>query len=461
MSKQEQGRSIDKLFREGLADYSEQAPEYLWEKIEGRLTQKRRDKFFRFYTSLAASLALIISMSIGYYLGFYQSKHTTSLNLKQNEQSMPLEKEQTETKNYKESAQYYLSTISKGNTSKSYSDSSTKDADHNKNLKAHEQITASQAKIGINNTSMALSVMGGKEGFCTALASNGIRVSKIDGNDEERQSVRFFDRFYIAFSAAPIYSYRVVDGVQAYTLDNIEKPAVTFSTGLQAIFGKQRFEWAVGMYFTQMAIRIDNVMVQQAPKSIYFASYSKSSEKYSSLLNSSGNIVPSSSSIVISNSEAVMAYQYPDREFTPNGVEKYDKVSLGVDFSSDSPGAIFSTYLTQRFNYLEIPLNFQYNIVQRRFILGIQAGLNSNFLLSNVTYASIDGKQTKIGKTENIKRFNIASNLGLSMAIPLSSNVSFLIEPRFRYYLLSINKGLSVETHPYSYGIYTGIRLRY
>jgi len=190
-----------------------------------------------------------------------------------------------------------------------------------------------------------------------------------------------------------------------------------------------------------------------------YGSYGINTDQQSAaLLNSSGTIQPTTRELIVSNTELVVAYQYPDQTLSQHGVDNF-KASLMGENLRNMPGEL--TSLTQQFNYLEIPLNFQYNFYQRRITVGLQTGINANLLASNSTYAEIEDQQTKIGQTHHLRTFNLAAVMGISVAIPFTQRLSFLVEPRFRYYLLSVNRNMPLDTHPYSYGIYTGIRVRY
>lgn len=448
---------IDRLFRDKLSDYGEEAPPYMWEKIEDRLRQKRRIRMVRIWVALAASIALIVSMGVGYYFGQYRAKQQVADKYTYPESIMAVGSEQ--------------SSAETGQLSKM-----TKDGEVAVQQVAHEPVNRvtnyqpvalaspaepvdSGAPVKEITTSASFpGYMNSRQGLCQQNSLyHTLLAERMIVEPEEKPKDSAHGQVFLAFTAAPLYAYRVVNGAQAATLDEFEKPAVTFSAGMHAIYASRRFQLSMGLYFTRMALRIDKVVLREVAQT--YDSYGINTDQQSAaLLNSSGTIQPTTRELIVSNTELVVAYQYPDQTLTQHGVDNF-KASLMGENLRNMPGEL--TSLTQQFNYLEIPLNFQYNFYQRRITVGLQTGINANLLASNSTYAEIEDQQTKIGQTHHLRTFNLAAVMGISVAIPFTQRLSFLVEPRFRYYLLSVNRNMPLDTHPYSYGIYTGIRVRY
>lgn len=451
---------IDRLFRDKLSHYVEEAPPHIWERIADKLEKKRHARMIRFYASLAASVAVLLSMAIGYYFGQYQVKQQVVGNISPDKHTTVTASHPDTTEPSELSASTTDSNISFRHPSMAQGITKTR-------LKQASSHLPTQAADSNRTTDMMLvqdsfpANIANRRGFCQSGVQNRMILAEKNVGIKEETAAKggIFDRIYLSFTAAPLYSYRVVNGVQSMTLNNFEKPTVTFSAGMNGIFAGRRFQLSVGLYFTQMALRIDDVALRRNDRSAYESLTLYNSEQSAALLNSSGNIQPTTHEWVMTNTEPVMAYQYPDQTLGQNGVENTNKSFVTHDNMRYIPGEL--TSLTQKFHYIEIPLNFQYNIYQQRFIVGIQTGVNANLLVSNGIYTQINNQQTRVGETENIRTFNVAGTLGISVAVPFTQRLSFLVEPRFRYYLLSVNRDRTIDTHPYSYGIYTGIRVRY
>lgn len=431
-------------------------PPHIWEKIADRLKQKRRIRMMRIWISLAASIALIVSMGVGYYFGQYRAKQQVADKYTYTESVMAVGSEQTNA----ETGQ--LSKMTKdGEVAVQHDEPVNRVTNYQPvALVSPAEPVDSGAPVKEIATSVSFpGYMSNRQGLCQQnTLYHTLLAERMIVEPDEKPKGSASGQVFLAFTAAPLYAYRVVNGAQAATLDAFEKPAVTFSAGMNAIYASRRFQLSMGLYFTRMALRINKVVLREVAQTSYDSYGINADQQSAALLNSSGTIQPTTHELIVSNTELVVAYQYPDQTLGQHGVDNF-KASLMGENLRNMPGEL--TSLTQQFNYLEIPLNFQYNFYQRRITVGLQTGINANLLASNSTYAEIEDQQTKIGQTHHLRTFNLAAAVGISVAIPFTQRLSFLIEPRFRYYLLSVNRNIPLDTHPYSYGIYTGIRVRY
>ncbi len=113
--------------------------------------------------------------------------------------------------------------------------------------------------------------------------------------------------------------------------------------------------------------------------------------------------------------------------------------------------------IRQNLDYLEIPLNLRYTIVDRIFKLQVVGGMSTNLLVNNsVTMETADGT-TEIGYLANIRNVNYSGNAGIGFSYHFLDHFSLSLEPRFRYFLNSVNDATLPSTRPYTFGIYTGL----
>jgi hypothetical protein len=88
-------------------------------------------------------------------------------------------------------------------------------------------------------------------------------------------------------------------------------------------------------------------------------------------------------------------------------------------------------------------------------------GVSYNFLLNNSVYTVIDGGRYPIGKTEGLSLMTFSSSIGMGMEYSFAKNVSFSLEPTFRYYLSPLNEVTGIKIHPYSFGIFSGVSYKF
>ncbi len=112
---------------------------------------------------------------------------------------------------------------------------------------------------------------------------------------------------------------------------------------------------------------------------------------------------------------------------------------------------------SQNFDFVEIPLYLRYNVYDKKIGVDIMGGINAGLVVGNNAYIESNGSRQRIGSTEDISTLNIAGTVGVGLNYAISKHISLAVEPRFNYYLNSINTNPDVVYKPYRLGLHTGI----
>ena len=104
-------------------------------------------------------------------------------------------------------------------------------------------------------------------------------------------------------------------------------------------------------------------------------------------------------------------------------------------------------------------LTLRYTLVDRTFELQLVGGMSTNFLVNNYVTMETSEGATEIGYLTNIRSVNYSGNAGLGMIYHIRDQFSLHLEPRFRYFLNSVNDATLPSTRPYTLGIFTGLEL--
>ncbi len=122
-----------------------------------------------------------------------------------------------------------------------------------------------------------------------------------------------------------------------------------------------------------------------------------------------------------------------------------------------------NTGLTQVFRFVELPVNFRYQLVSRYVGLQVKGGFSVNYLLNNDVYAGQNIYQHSIGETHGVRTVNFAAMGGFSLDIPLAGNLMLHLEPTAQIFLNPIlQEGMMMgHAYPYSYSLQTGISYRF
>ncbi len=128
----------------------------------------------------------------------------------------------------------------------------------------------------------------------------------------------------------------------------------------------------------------------------------------------------------------------------------------------DGKRAYSNTLLTQgefsqMFDFIEIPLYLSYQLLKSKIGVELLGGISANFLVGNNVYMNSPSGKENIGRTADISTLNYSGTLGAGVEYALGKHISFSVEPRFSYYLNSINKRSDVRYRPYRIGIYIGL----
>jgi len=140
---------------------------------------------------------------------------------------------------------------------------------------------------------------------------------------------------------------------------------------------------------------------------------------------------------------------------TPKGAE------LTGDFEAKNTGVanllVANGGFSQVFEFMEIPLYVRYRVIDRKIGVELLTGFNTGIVVGNNAYIENQYGVQNIGETKDISTFNIAGTLGMGVNYALGKHFSVAVEPRFSYYLNSINNNPSVDFRPYRMGFYTGL----
>lgn len=218
---------------------------------------------------------------------------------------------------------------------------------------------------------------------------------------------------------------------------------LSYSTGVHVRYRRNsRLAFETGIYYNRTGIAIGAPGIQvfnQRYDAMIFGAGSEQAE-IKTVNNSVGNIVAYSGDIYM------------------NGYKISAENSVAT-----APGDVLTPLQTsesgiqQHLDYLEIPFNLRYSIVDRTFELQLVGGMSSNFLIANYVTVETSSGREEIGYLSNVNTVNYSGNAGLGMIYHMSRNLSLMLEPRFRYFLNSVNDSSLPSTRPYSVGFYTGL----
>lgn len=246
----------------------------------------------------------------------------------------------------------------------------------------------------------------------------------------------------VGAAVSPLYSYRDADAV-AIPPDQAESGLLSYSTGIHVRYRRNsRLTFETGIYYNRTGIAIGAPGIKifsQLADPMIFGMGSESAD-INTVSNSVGNIVAYSGDIFLNG-------------YKITGENGSDAIQSVIQ----SDVRVAEAGIQQHLDYLELPFNLRYTVIDRSLELQLVGGVSTNFLVGNsVTMKSSSGRE-EIGYLSNVNTVNYSGNAGLGMIYHMGSKMSLFLEPRFRYFLNSVNDASLPATRPYSLGFYTGL----
>lgn len=131
-------------------------------------------------------------------------------------------------------------------------------------------------------------------------------------------------------------------------------------------------------------------------------------------------------------------------------------------FANDVTGknASLEGNLLQQFGYVEVPLELNYALVDKRFGINLIGGVSSLFLVNNDVLLNSGDQTTEIGEANNINDVNFSTNFGFGVDYKITPKLQFNVEPMFKYQLNTFSDTAG-QFQPFSIGVYSGISFKF
>lgn len=117
-------------------------------------------------------------------------------------------------------------------------------------------------------------------------------------------------------------------------------------------------------------------------------------------------------------------------------------------------------YLNQQMNYMEIPVEVSYKLIDKKFGLQLITGLSTLFLNDNKVSVVSNGFSTTLGEANNLNKVHFSTNIGIGVKYSFWKSFEANFEPTLKYQINTFNEN-SGGFKPYIIGLYTGISFRF
>lgn len=170
-----------------------------------------------------------------------------------------------------------------------------------------------------------------------------------------------------------------------------------------------------------------------------------------------------------------LAYQVSDKLKIRSGVNKLDLsyntpgVPLAyamdaISFNDKKEDPLLHTTsiegdLQQQMDFIEVPMEVEYRLLDRAIDLNLIAGGSTLFLNRNELSLDAGARTTQLGAADDLKDVNFSANLGLGMDYQVAPGFHLNLEPMFKYQLNNFSAESGVR--PYYMAIYSGFSISF
>ena len=456
MTEMKDRHTIDDIFRTGLEAYEPQPPDAVWEGIENRLG--RRKPIAAWWTRAASVAAVLVVVFSGLWFLTLKQKPGTEKELLSVQEEKVERVEQPVMPAPAESLKPLPVVPAKKDREPTPPEETL--ATFQPEPVPSITIETASAEPVSPDYSLTLADIIIPELSGATPAERGLYQLKTDISafmpDQKPlplYSGRKEQRWSLGGQFAPaVYSYRHLTASEGNTdlkkyYDQIEEGIFTIAGGINLNYrATGRLVIYSGIYYAQMGQNINRVGEFILSSMGWETSeiHRKIAEKYYLVDHSTGTIS--------SSNENLKIVHQPE--------EAFQATSLGRDpyeYRQETLETIDAQIL-QNYRFLEVPLMAKYRVIDKDIGVNLLGGISTNFLIDNSATLFLDGNIYSTIVTSDINPMNYSGTLGLGMDYEVLPGLLFNVEPTFKYYLNSFNQKNLIGSHPYSLGIFTGVR---
>lgn len=459
-------RNIDKVFRDKLNGYNAEPPAHLWDGIQGQLVAGRRKKRMAYYSWASVAALLVLAFLAGWYFSSDNtlqpaSEMAQSENAPMNETVPEKRKEtnieQTEPLDFSGDQSNQQS----ADASRPVIQSNDRDEEHELivgNSSDNQKEIAGKKSTPVMNFLNRIEADIQKSSEKIALTLNKKTETIYSLTDEERKLIasnasnnrenKIQDRGWkMGLNVSPGYASYSSSHSESYAQD-MAYSASEGSGNVGAGFSVQ--------YQTSKRWSIES--------GVYYAKSGQKSQTTFELFarNNSASYGNFDSELAYAPAKALTAGQMAINSTA--GVIALDKLPAGTEIVATPESEFsFSNALLSRgefsqvFDFIEIPMYLRYKVIDSKVDIDLLGGVNAGLVVGNNAYLDNGYGAQNIGKTEDVSSLNMSGTVGVGVNYALGKHLSLAVEPRFNYYLNSINRNPAVEFRPYRIGVYTGL----
>jgi len=150
----------------------------------------------------------------------------------------------------------------------------------------------------------------------------------------------------------------------------------------------------------------------------------------------------------------------PNYRIEDRSVQPFSNISASTEFNRASLASPTAGYLNQKLGFIEVPLEIEYVIIDKKIGLNIIGGGSTLFLDKNMISLNASDFSTNLGEGNNLNKVSFSTNIGIGVDYDISPQFQLNLEPIFKYQINTFNKSTG-DVKPYYFGVYSGFSFKF
>lgn len=151
--------------------------------------------------------------------------------------------------------------------------------------------------------------------------------------------------------------------------------------------------------------------------------------------------------------------EIPKYRIENNAARPFSNINASTEFNRSSLAAPVTGFLNQRLGFIEVPLELEYVIIDKRIGLNLIGGGSTLILDENMISLNSSNFSTNLGQANNLNNVSFSTNIGIGLDYKISPQFQLNLEPIFKYQINTFSSGQ--DLNPYFFGIYSGFSFRF
>ncbi|MGF1557231.1 hypothetical protein [Paucihalobacter sp.] len=506
-------KNIDRIFQEKLKNFEAQPKPNVWEGIQAELQSEKKDrKIIPFWWKLGGiAAALVLMLGIGYgVFNANQSQNNSVLN--QNETILDSTKNVPSNPKIQDGELVFENQNSDNNES---SIETHRQITNNSTITTNNDLTKDAIKSKIDNKTKRLANESYPEKSNAIAESNQVKDKKLNEEKSSEQASTLINKEIMQDNNADVASEAIEKTNKEKVIELVTKQEdINFKvTGESELTSKIEKEedipketLATEKTIEEAIAEAENIIDGEEKEAlnrwrvspnvapVYFNSLGEGSSIHSQF-NENSKSSDINMSYGISTSYAInkklrvrTGINAVGFDYRTNGIITSDASARNSNNASNISNIKFNQNVTttnylsnravslssapdivktadlssleQQFGFIEVPLELEYSLVDKKVGLNVIGGFSTFFLNNNNIFEIQNGNGTLIGEANNINDVSYSANFGLGVFYNFSKSFQFNLEPIFKYQINTFSNTFG-DFQPFFVGVYTGLSFKF